>query len=110
MPALQQPLRHGERLRQHCKTVHEKVQAHACPYCDGVAFGQESNLNTHDNRAALIPRHGERTVAARRLHEAVRQLGRYVPSQCSVFRQSPVKLHAARGAKGRRTSQCCGAR
>ena len=34
-------------MRTHCKTVHEKVRVHACPYCDGVAFGTEQNLNRH---------------------------------------------------------------
>ena len=34
-------------MRTHCKTVHEKVRAHTCPYCDGVAFGAMSNLNRH---------------------------------------------------------------
>jgi hypothetical protein len=32
-------------MRRHCKTVHEKVRAHACIYCEGVAFGQMSDLN-----------------------------------------------------------------
>ena len=34
-------------MRTHCKTVHEKVRVHACPYCDGVAFGAKSSLKTH---------------------------------------------------------------
>jgi hypothetical protein len=34
-------------MRRHCKTVHEKVRAHVCPYCDGVAFGHMGNLNRH---------------------------------------------------------------
>ena len=34
-------------MRRHCKTVHEKVRAHVCPYCDGVAFGHMGSLNRH---------------------------------------------------------------
>jgi hypothetical protein len=34
-------------MRTHCKAVHEKVRAHACIYCDGVAFGAIGN---HLNR------------------------------------------------------------
>jgi hypothetical protein len=35
-------------MRWHCKTVHEKVRAHACIYCpEGVAFGEMGHLNTH---------------------------------------------------------------
>jgi len=48
-------------MRRHCKTVQEKVRAHACPYCEGVAFGTKSNLTVH------IYRHGA-FRAARRDH------------------------------------------
>ena len=34
-------------MRTHCKTAHEKVRAHACPSCEGVAFGTKSSLKTH---------------------------------------------------------------
>jgi hypothetical protein len=31
----------------HIKTVHEKRRDHACPYCEGVAFGTTGNLKAH---------------------------------------------------------------
>ena len=34
-------------MRHLCATVHEKVRAHACPYCEGVASGHISHLDTH---------------------------------------------------------------
>jgi len=31
-------------LTKHIKIVHEKRRDHACPYCPGVAFGENGSL------------------------------------------------------------------
>ena len=33
--------------RRRIETKHEKRRDHACPYCEGVAFGAKSSLKTH---------------------------------------------------------------
>ena len=34
-------------LKTHIETVHEKRRDHTCPYCKGVAFGHKSTLKKH---------------------------------------------------------------
>ena len=33
--------------RRRIETKHEQRRDHACPYCEGVAFGAKSSLKTH---------------------------------------------------------------
>ena len=47
MPPLPERLRGESSLKTHVETVHEKRRDHACPYCNGVAFGEKSTLKTH---------------------------------------------------------------
>jgi hypothetical protein len=66
-PALQQPFRRGGKqedalqddpvpfcntrfgeagtMRQHITTIHEKVRAHVCPYCEGLAVRAEEQFD-----------------------------------------------------------------
>ena len=54
-------------MRWHCTEVHEKVRAHACPNCDGVAFGEMGNLNQHIDTVHLKLRDHVPLLRGRRL-------------------------------------------